>query len=107
VLDGFPRSLAQAERAYELASQSDLTADVVVYLSVPDDVARERLLDRDVGRADDADPAVIDRRLQVFHAETEPLLDFYRQRGILREIDATPPPADVTATMLDLLTART
>jgi adenylate kinase len=104
VLDGFPRSLAQAQRAYEIASQSDLTADAVVYLAVPDDIARERLGHRDVGRADDNDPAVIDRRLQVFHAETEPLLDFYRTRGILHEIDATPPPDEVTRAMLAALT---
>ena len=39
VLDGFPRTLAQAERAYELAESAGVTADAVVYLAVPDDVA--------------------------------------------------------------------
>ena len=104
VLDGFPRTLEQAERAYELATPAGVTADAVVYLAVPDDVARERLLQRDEGRADDADPDVIERRLRVFHDETEPLLDFYRGRGILVTVDAVPPPDQVTEAMLAALT---
>jgi adenylate kinase len=102
VLDGFPRTLAQAERAYELAGPADVTADAVVYLAVPDDVVRERLAARAAdGRIDDADPDVIERRLRVFHEETEPLLDFYRNRGILVTVDASPPPDEVTASMLE------
>jgi adenylate kinase len=98
VLDGFPRSLAQAERAYQAATGSGDTADAVIYLAVPDDVARERLAGRSVdGRADDSDPEVIERRLSVFHAETEPLLEFYGERGILKTIDATRPPEEVAA----------
>ena len=103
VLDGFPRTLDQAERAYELATPAGVTADAVVYLAVPDDVARARLLGRDEGRADDADPEVIERRLRVFHEQTEPLLDFYRGRGILVTVDAVPPPEQVTAAMLAAL----
>jgi adenylate kinase len=101
VLDGFPRTLAQAERAYKLAGAAGAGADLAVYLDVPDDVARERLANRAVeGRPDDADPGVIERRLRVFHDETEPLLDFYRDRGILVTVDATPPPDEVTEQML-------
>jgi adenylate kinase len=102
VLDGFPRTLAQAERAYELAGPAGVTADAVVYLAVPDEVARERLAARAVeGRADDADPDVIERRLQVFHDETQPLLDFYRDRGILVTVDAARSPDEVTDAMLE------
>jgi adenylate kinase len=102
VLDGFPRTLAQAERAYELAGPADVAAEAVVYLAVPDDVARERLMARSVdGRVDDADADVIERRLRVFHEETGPLLDFYRDRGILVTVDAAQPPDDVTAAMLE------
>jgi adenylate kinase len=103
VLDGFPRTLTQAERAFELAAPAGVTADAVVYLAVPDDVARERLLHRGEGRADDADPEVIERRLRVFHEETEPLLDFYRSRGILVTVDAAQPPPQVTEAMLAAL----
>jgi adenylate kinase len=101
VLDGFPRTLAQAERAYELAGPADVTADGVVYLAVPDDIARQRLAGRAVeGRVDDADPGIIERRLEVFHAETQPLLDFYANRDILVTVDAARPPGDVTKAML-------
>ena len=103
VLDGFPRTLAQAERAFELATPAGVTADKVVFLDVPDDVVRERLMARREGRVDDADPDVIERRLLVFHGETEPLLDFYRQRGILVTVDATPAPDAVTKMMLAAL----
>jgi adenylate kinase len=101
VLDGFPRTLVQAERAYELAELTGQTADAVVYLAVPDDVARERLAGRAAaGRVDDNDAAAIERRLRLFHEATEPLLDFYRDRGILVTVDATPPPGEVTKDML-------
>ena len=103
VLDGFPRTLVQAERAYELATPAGVTADKVVFLDVPDDVVRERLIARREGRVDDADPEVIERRLRVFHDETEPLLDFYRQRGILVSVLATAAPDAVTKTMLAAL----
>ncbi|HWK25634.1 MAG TPA: nucleoside monophosphate kinase [Solirubrobacter sp.] len=66
VLDGYPRTLAQAE---------GLDFDAVVHLAVPDDVVTERLLAR--GRADDR-PDVIARRLRQYQAETRPLLDHYR-----------------------------
>jgi adenylate kinase len=106
VLDGFPRTLAQAERAYELAGPADVTADAVVYLAVPDDVVRQRLAARAVdGRVDDADADVIERRLRVFHDETGPLLDFYRNRGILVTVDAGRPPDEVTAAMLEAVKA--
>jgi adenylate kinase len=101
VLDGFPRTLAQAERAYDLAGP-DVQADAVVYLAVPDNVVRERLAARAAaGRIDDADPKVIERRLQVFHDQTGPLLEFYRNRGILVPVDAVQPPDEVTAAMLE------
>ena len=105
VLDGIPRTLAQAERAYALAKPAGLLADAVIYLDVPDHVARERLAGRaETGRVDDADPAVIERRLQVFHADTRPLLDFYRERGLLRTIDAVQSVEAVSAAILEALT---
>jgi adenylate kinase len=106
VLDGFPRTLSQAEQAYDLASTAGVAADAVVYLAVPDDVVRERLAARaGEGRSDDADAEVTERRLQVFHKETEPLLDYYRDRGLLITLDASRPPQEVSTSMISAIEA--
>jgi adenylate kinase len=87
VLDGYPRTVDQAR---------ELGDDVVaVYLALPDGVARARLVARDEGRADDADREVIARRLAVYHEQTAPLLDYYRERGALVTVDADQPPEAV------------
>jgi adenylate kinase len=97
VLDGFPRTVAQAEA-------DAAPVDVVVDLALPDDVARERLRGRaDEGRTDDADLDAIERRLRRYHSDAEPLVDLYRERGILQIVDATESPSAVTAAILDAL----
>jgi adenylate kinase len=108
LLDGFPRTLAQAERAYAGASRANVTAHAVLYLEVPDEVAEERLRQRGAtsGRVDDGSAEVIHHRLEVFHEQTVPLLDFYRDRGVLVTVDATPPPDEVTATIIDAVDAK-
>ena len=60
-------------------------------------IARARLAARDEGRADDADRDVIARRLAVYHEQTAPLLDYYRDRGALVTVDADQPPEAVAA----------
>jgi adenylate kinase len=82
VLDGFPRTLAQAEALDAMTSEIGRTFTVVLALQVPDEVARERMLGRAAkeGRTDDT-PEAIDRRLELYHRETEPLLEHYRTRG--------------------------
>ncbi len=107
LLDGFPRTIAQAERAVDLAVRAGAIADAVVYLEVADDVARLRLAARaQTDRSDDANPAAIDQRLAAFHAETIPVLDLYKQQGLLLTIDAEQPVDRVTAAILEALTER-
>jgi adenylate kinase len=108
LLDGFPRTLAQAERAYAGATRAKVTAHAVLYLEVPDDVAEERLRERSAtsGRVDDASADVIHHRLEVYHEQTVPLLDFYRDRGVLVTVDATPPPDEVAATIIEAVDAK-
>ena len=73
ILDGYPRTLAQAQT---------VDFDAVVYLRVPDDEVERRMLAR--GRADDK-PGVIRERLREYAADTEPLIDRYRD--VLVEVD--------------------
>jgi adenylate kinase len=97
ILDGFPRTEAQARA-------DAVPIDTVVSLELPDDVARERLTRRAAdGRTDDADTEAIDRRLRQFATDTAPLIDLYRGRGILTTVDATAPPDEVSAAILDAL----
>ena len=108
LLDGFPRTLAQAERAYALATQGDIAADAILFLDVPDEVAIERLVERSStsGRIDDASTDVIRHRLEIFHEQTYPLLDFYRQNDRLVTIDASVSPDEVFDTIVAALDAR-
>jgi adenylate kinase len=105
ILDGFPRNLRQAEQAFQRALLAGVTADAVVYLAVPDDAVRSRLAARAAreGRSDDLDPDVTERRLGIFHSETEPLLEFYRNRDLLVTVDASRPPDEVSAKMIAAL----
>ena len=67
-------------------------------------MTRQRLARRmSSGRSDDRDPEIIERRLRRFHAETEPLVDYYRDRGLLVTVDAAQPPAAVTGAILAAL----
>lgn len=108
LLDGFPRTIEQAERAYHGASRANVAAHAVVYLAVPDDVAEERLRERGAtsGRIDDSSAEVIHHRLEVFHAQTVPLLDFYRDHDRLVTVDATPPPDQVAHDIIIAVEAK-
>lgn len=89
VLDGFPRTLHQAEEAYALAQDlEDVTLQAVIHLRAGIDELRNRLRARaDVeGRNDDTELGIA-HRFEVFDAETQPLLGFYAKRGILVEVD--------------------
>jgi adenylate kinase len=91
VLDGFPRTKPQAEYLFE-----NWNLDRVIYLDIPDDVVYERVMYRArIGqgsgftkRADD-NPDALKNRLKEYHDKTQPLLDLYRNRGMLLTIDAT------------------
>jgi adenylate kinase len=80
VLDGFPRTMPQAEALDDLLHQLERTLDVVFAFQVPD---RQALLDRMVKRAaeenrSDDTPEAIERRLELYERETAPLVEYYR-----------------------------
>jgi adenylate kinase len=84
ILDGFPRTTVQAEALDEMFGDIGRSFSVVFALQIPDGVAFERLRKRAEleGRADDTDDG-IRRRLENYHRETEPLIEYYRTRGNL------------------------
>ncbi|HEX6664945.1 MAG TPA: adenylate kinase [Gaiellaceae bacterium] len=84
ILDGFPRTTVQAEALDSILSAIGRAFSVVFALQISDEVAFERLRRRAAieGRADDTDTA-IRRRLDNYHRETEPLIEYYRVRGNL------------------------
>ena len=94
LLDGFPRTLSQAVKAFDIARRGAFTLDAAVYLDVPEQVLVERLADR--ARPDDT-ADVIRHRLEVFAATTSPLVAYYRDRGILLEVDGNQPLDVITA----------
>lgn len=106
VLDGFPRTLAQAEMV-EAPDSPLAPPELAVLITLTPDVVHERLaLRAGEGRPDDADPAVIDRRLEVYAAESGPLLDHYRERDVLVTVDGDQKPDEVTAAIVTAVEHR-
>jgi adenylate kinase len=116
VLDGFPRTVAQAEALEEVLTEGAQPLSVALALSIDDETAVRRIAGRRtcgrcqraynvefdpprvpgvcdvcggalVQRHDDEED-IVRRRIQVYHESTQPLLEFYAERGLLREIDA-------------------
>jgi len=83
ILDGFPRSVEQAEALHDMLERRNLKLDAVLEFRVPEDELVERLKGR--GRADDTED-VIRNRMKVYRAETAPLLDYYHDE--LKTVDA-------------------
>lgn len=90
LLFGYPRTAAQAEHLDRVLTEEQVTLDAVVCLKVGDDTLVGRLLARaeELHRVDDQ-AETIRPRLALYHQTTEPLLDLYRDRGLLLEVDGT------------------
>ena len=89
LLDGFPRTIAQAQALDKMLEASSECVTACVSIMIPDQLIHERIAHRATieGRADDARPEIVDNRIQTYHAKTEPLIDFYRKAGKYEEID--------------------
>jgi adenylate kinase len=90
VLDGFPRTVPQAEALGRRLDELGRPLDAVVSLHVGEDELRDRLAARaeHQDRAEDDDEGAIRRRLELFDRQTEPLLDFYEGKGLLVSVGA-------------------
>jgi len=85
LLDGFPRNVAQADALASLLAELGQQIELVVLMELDDAVLVQRLLAR--GRADDNE-AVIRHRLEVYRQQTEPLIAYYRERGLIASVEA-------------------
>jgi adenylate kinase len=127
VLDGFPRTPAQADALEGLLEKFDAGVKVVPYIKVPDDVLVERLSGRwmsasgrvyhalynppkvkwiddidgtELYQREDDKPETVRHRIEVYNEQTAPLIDYYRQKGLLVEIDGTQAIEDVTVDLM-------
>jgi len=128
LLDGFPRTPAQADALAGMLATLNSQVNSVPYISVPAEVLIERLSGRWTCRAeghvyhekynpskiagkcdvdgselyqrDDDKPATVENRIRVYMNQTSPLIEYYRQKGLLGEIDGMQPIEDVTADLM-------
>ena len=131
ILDGFPRTLAQAEGLAKLLSDLNAQLDHVILIDVPDELIVDRLSSRrtcskcgeiynmlafppkaegicdkcggELTQREDDVPETIRGRLAVFHEMTEPLIDYYRQAGLLLSVDGSKPREQVSDDVLSVL----
>lgn len=123
ILDGFPRTLPQAEALNSLMNDMKISLDKVISLDVPDELIVERITGRRtskvtgkiyhmtfnppvdekeedlIQRADDTEETVT-KRLSAYHDQTAPLIDFYKNMGVIVELDGTKDVSEVTVDML-------
>ncbi len=104
LLDGYPRTLAQVEELDAMIVSTGHALDAVVVLTVDQDEVVERLLQRAEtdGRADDT-AEVIRRRQEIYGEETQPLIEVYRGRDLLIEVDGLGEVDDVTRRVFEAL----
>lgn len=98
ILDGFPRTIAQAEALDSMLSTKGLKLDAVIELTADADELVRRVIQRskDSNRPDD-NPDVIRKRLDVYTTSTAPLVDYYGQQGLVKTVDGMAPVESVTA----------
>ena len=132
LLDGFPRNVSQAEALDELLETEDMKLDAVLDLEVPEDEVVKRIAGRRVCRndsahvfhvtytppkkegvcdvcggelyqRDDDSEETVRKRLEVYHTQTEPIIDYYKSQGLVATIAATGPVDEVTRRALEAL----
>ena len=131
VLDGFPRTIPQAEALDAALTKIGQTMDYAIDVDVPDENIVNRMSGRraclncgatyhivfnptkvegkcdacgnDTVLRDDDKPETVQKRLSVYHEQTQPLIDYYKKQNILKSVDGTLPMDDVFAAIVDIL----
>lgn len=134
ILDGFPRTVAQAEALDKILSEMNKKLDFALALVVPDELLVERLTGRRTckncgmmfhvkykppkveGKCDvcggelyqrpDDNEETVRNRLKVYHESTAPLIDYYKKKGILKEIDGSKSIEEITAQLISILEGK-
>ncbi len=89
IFDGFPRTTAQAEHLDAMLAARGQKIDTVLSLAIPDETVFERIRHRAEveNRVDDTKPEIIRNRIDTYHAKTEPVISYYKGRGVYKEVD--------------------
>lgn len=89
IFDGFPRTVEQAEALEKMLKERGMKIDLMLVLDVNDIELMDRMKKRALvsGRADDADEAVINNRIEVYRAKTEPVIEYGNRSGVSRMVD--------------------
>jgi adenylate kinase len=89
IFDGFPRTTAQAEHLDAMLEARGAKIDAVLSLAIPDETVYERIRHRAEveNRVDDTTPEIIRNRIDTYHAKTEPVIAYYKGKGVYKEID--------------------
>ena len=105
LLDGCPRTIAQAEALDKMLAASGEEVTSVISIMIPDEMIKERIRHRAAieGRADDASDETVNNRIRTYHEKTEPLVDFYRKAGKYVEIDGTGTIEEVRGTIFNAM----
>ena len=104
LLDGFPRTLPQAVGLEKIMESITHTLDLVISLTADENELVERLIKRgkESGRSDDT-PEVIRNRQKIYWEQTAPLVDFYENKGILKNVDGLGEISEITERILTIL----
>lgn len=110
ILDGFPRTTAQAEALDTMLAEKGLPLDHVIEISVNDAVLIDRINTRvaqtpEAERRDDDNAETLKHRLEVYHEQTAPILPYYESRGMLKKVDGMQPIDEVSKQIEAIITA--
>ena len=105
LLDGYPRTVSQAESLERLLGKKGEGVTGVVSIMIPDEMIFERIRHRAEieGRADDASDEIVANRIATYHEKTEPLVKFYKDKGSYREVNGTGTIEEVRKGIFDIL----